>query len=111
MNFLPRFLLKIAVNGAALYLAASYLEGFQLASSPYQFVLGAVLLALVHLVLRPILSFISFPFILLTFGLFNIVINVVLLMAADYLTASITITDLQSLLIASFIIGLANAII
>lgn len=111
MNIVVRFALKVGLNALALYVSAAYLPGFILAADTTEFLFGALILALVHLILRPVLTFVSFPFILITFGLFNIIINVVLLLIGDFLTPAITITDSKTLLIASLIIGLANALL
>lgn len=111
MRIVIKLALKIGLNALAFYIAAAYLPGFVLATSTKEFLFGAAILALVHLILRPILAFISFPFVLITFGLFNVVINFILLMTADFLTPAIAISDFKTLLVASLIIGLANAIL
>ena len=111
MRIAVKLVLRVLLNASALYIAAAYLPGFVLATDAKEFLFGAVILALAHLILRPILAFVSFPFVLITFGLFNVVINFVLLMAADFLTPAIEISDFKTLLVASLIIGLANAIL
>ncbi|MBI4135028.1 MAG: phage holin family protein [Candidatus Sungbacteria bacterium] len=111
MNVIVRFAIKVGLNAFALYALAAYLPGFTLATDAKEFFFAALILALVHLILRPILAFISFPFILITFGLFNIIINVILLLIGDFLTPAITISDTKTLLIASVVIGLANALL
>lgn len=112
MSFLLRFAFKIGINLLALYIAASYVPGFHVASTgPRDLVVAGVVLALVNLILRPVLRLISFPFLIITFGLFNIIINIVLLWIGDALSPAITIDSTTALIIASFIIGIANAII
>jgi len=112
MHFLVRFILKIGVNILALYIAASYLPGFHLAiHNPRDLLVVALILALVNLILRPVLRLISFPFLIITFGLFNIVINVVLLWVTDTLTPALTIEGVMTLIVASCIVGIANAIV
>lgn len=110
MGIVVRFFLKVAANAGALYLAASFLPGFTISAAPAEFIAAAAILALIHLIVRPILSLVSFPFIIITFGLFHIVINIALLWIGDAVTPSLTIADFKTLFAASIIVGLANAI-
>ncbi|MBI2096749.1 MAG: phage holin family protein [Candidatus Sungbacteria bacterium] len=111
MHFATKFLLRIGVNVLALYLIPLFLPGFMVAAEWKAMLAGAVLLALAHGLLKPLLRLVTFPFIIITFGLFNIVINFVLLVIADNLSPAITIADLKTTFIASIIIGILNSII
>ena len=111
MGFLARFLIRILLNAGAVWLATQLLPGFQYpANLPLLFSAGVVL-AIIFTIVRPILRIISFPFLILTFGLFNIVINIVLLLIADKFIAQLVIADVWSLFWASVILGVANSII
>lgn len=111
MRLISHFALRIGLNALALWALPQFLSGFTVSREWQMFVGAALVLALVHSFLRPILKLISFPFLILTLGLFNIVINFVLLLVAEHLTSAITITDFQTRLIASFIIGIINSVI
>lgn len=110
MGLITRIALKIILNAAGLYAAGLYLKGFSVPSDITGLLTAALVISLVHLIFRPVLKIISFPLLLITFGLFNIVINLVLLFAADAFTASIAIEGWRTLLIASFIFGIINSI-
>lgn len=110
MGIITRLALKIVLNAAALYAAGLYLKGFFVTSDPTELLIAALIISLVHLVLRPVLKLVSFPLVLITFGLFNIVINLALLWFADSLTASIAIEGWRTLLIASFAFGIINSL-
>lgn len=110
MGIITRLGLKIVLNAAALYAASLYLKGFSASSDIVELLIAALIISLVHLILRPVLKLISFPLVLITFGLFNIVINLALLSFADSLTASIAIEGWRTLLVASFIFGIINSI-
>lgn len=111
MRFLARFLLRIALNAGAIWLATRLLPGFQFpANIPMLFSAGVVL-AVIFTIVRPILRIISFPFLILTFGLFNIIINIILLLIAEKFIAQLVITDVWSLFWASVILGIANSIL
>ena len=72
-------------------------------------VLGALVLALLHTFLRPILRLITAPIRWITLGLFNLVINMALLALADFLLPSLSVTGLPTLFWTSLIIAVANA--
>lgn len=111
MSLLWKFVFKVGINILAVYIAASYLPGFHLAArGPRDLIVIGVILALIHLILRPVLRLVSFPFLIITLGLFNIVINIILLLVADALSPMLAIGDAKTLIIASFIIGIANSI-
>ena len=122
--FLLRFLLRIAANGGALWLADRLLEGFRIIPHPialfssagipvefHTYLAGGILLALLFTVVRPILKVLAFPLILITFGLFNIVISITLLAIADWLSAGLSIEGAFAFLLGSLIIAAANTLV
>ena len=68
------WLLRFIVTAAALWAIATYVPGFQL-SHWWDSIIAAVIFGLVNTFIGPILRFISFPFTILTIGLFSIVVN------------------------------------
>jgi putative membrane protein len=73
---MERFLLRWAINAAALYAALRLVPGLH-AQSMYwvSIVLLALIFGLVNALLRPLLRLLTCPFIILTLGLFTLVIN------------------------------------
>lgn len=110
MGFLAKFVVRILLNGAALYIATIYFSGFTLTGGTETLVMGAIVLALLNTFLRPILKFISTPLIWLSFGLFNLVIYIIILWLADALLISLAISDLTTLFWVSLMVALANII-
>jgi putative membrane protein len=79
-----KFLIKVGVNGVALWVAAWIVDGIgfgegQFGSKFATVVLVALLFGLVNAFLKPIATFFSFPFIILTLGLFTLVVNALML--------------------------------
>ncbi|MBI2640862.1 MAG: phage holin family protein [Candidatus Sungbacteria bacterium] len=109
MGFLAKFIAKIVLNGAALWVASIYFPGFVMIGGLITIVIGGAFLAVLNLFLRPILRLISAPLVWITFGLFNFVINMFILWLADRLLTQIAITDLTTLFWVSVILSLANA--
>ena len=84
---------------------------FVIAGGTTAFFSAAVVIALIMTFVRPVIRFITTPLRWITFGLFNIVINIALILAADYLLPSVAISGLWTLFWTSFIIALANTIV
>ncbi|MEK7082359.1 MAG: phage holin family protein [Patescibacteria group bacterium] len=108
MRLLAKLAIRIALNGAALWVAQRYFPGFML-SGGTALAAGALVLALLNIFVAPILRFITTPLRWLTLGLFNIVINIAVLALADYLLPQLTIHGYATLFWTSLIIALANA--
>ena len=109
MHFLLKFLARVALNAAAVWIAQKYFSGFALMGGNQAIALGALVLALLHTFVRPFLRLISAPIRWITLGLFNIVINIALLALADFLLPQLVITGLLTLFWTSLIIAVANA--
>lgn len=122
--FLLRFAIRIAANGGALWLADRLLEGLRVLPRPiaiftgagipvefHTYLVGGILLALLFAVVRPILKLLAFPLILITLGLFNMVISIALLAIADGLSAGISIEGFPAYLFGTLIIASANTLI
>jgi len=83
-------ILKIAITAAALWAAVWVVPGLQFENATFLKVLGVTLIVVVaNAIVRPVLKVLSIPFILLTFGLFILVINAVVLQLAIWLSGSV----------------------
>lgn len=124
MPFPGRILLKTLTNAGALYFASRWIAGFvveprdflgisSLGLTPLvqSFIIGGLILALLNAIVRPALKLISYPFIILTFGLFHIIINLAILYFADLLTPMLAIESFKALFFGSLLVGIANAIL
>jgi len=72
---MTKFLLHLAINAIALYLAVLIVPGIELLSSPASIFGLALIFGLVNALIRPLLKFLTCGLILLTLGLFTLVIN------------------------------------
>ena len=78
---MQRLVLRWAINAVALYIAigTGWIKGIQAEDTSIWAILGlALIFGLVNVLLRPLIKFITCPVILLTLGLFTLVINAVL---------------------------------
>jgi len=77
---MTRFILRWAINAAALFAAIAILPGIDLpaGASWLSLIWLALIFGLVNALFRPLLKFLTCPLILLTLGLFVLVINTLL---------------------------------
>lgn len=81
------FLIRWMINTIALSAAVQVIPGIHFTDGPLQLLAVALVFGVVNAVLRPILTVLSCPLVLLTLGLFTLVINGVMLMLTARLAA------------------------
>ncbi|MDP3778987.1 MAG: phage holin family protein [bacterium] len=111
LRFVSKFLAKIVANAVGLYAAAYFLTGVSLSGGWQGLLMAAVILAVLHTILRPILKIVTAPLVLITFGLFTVIINIAILWIADKYLTQIAFADLYSLAVSAVIITVANIFI
>jgi putative membrane protein len=72
---MTKFILRWAINAIGLYLAVMILPGIDLTSTLVSILWLALIFGLVNALFRPLLQFLTCPLIVLTLGLFTLVIN------------------------------------
>ncbi|HQV93312.1 MAG TPA: phage holin family protein [Anaerolineales bacterium] len=72
---MTKFILRLCINAIALYLAALLLPGIALNGEPVSILWLALIFGLVNALVRPLISILTCPLIILTLGLFTVVIN------------------------------------
>jgi len=72
---MTRFILRWAINAIALYLAVLIVPGIDLRSNLVSIVWLALIFGVVNALFGPLLKFLTCPLIMLTLGLFTLVIN------------------------------------
>ena len=82
---MTKFILRWAINAVAIFLAIRFVPGIILESGWVTVIWLALILGLVNAFLRPLLKLLTCPLILLTLGLFALLINTFLF----WLTAQI----------------------
>lgn len=78
-------ILALAATAAGVWVAVQIVPGLDFSGSAWAFIGVAILIALANMFVRPILKVLSFPVILLTLGLFLLVINAVVLQLVIWL--------------------------
>jgi len=71
-----KFIIRLLINGVALYLAVLIVPGISVAEdSAVTYIWLALIFGILNALLKPILKFLTCPLILLTLGLFTLLIN------------------------------------
>lgn len=105
-----RLLVAILVSSVALWAADWLLGGLVVTGGVKGYLVAGTVLGLLNTLVRPILKLITFPLILVTFGLFTVVINIALLLAAAHLTGLIMISGIGTLLWTTCIVSLLHIV-
>jgi putative membrane protein len=79
-------LLHWILNAAALWVAAAIIPGLDFSGGPGRLLLVAAVFGIVNSTLRPLLTILTCPLIILTLGLFTLIINAVMLMVTGWLS-------------------------
>jgi putative membrane protein len=82
-----RLILRILINAAALWAAVHFVDGIRFTGSLTSLLGVALVFGVLNAVVKPVLYFFSFPFIVLTLGLFTLVLNAVVLLLTSALSS------------------------
>ena len=102
------FVIRIFGNSLALYAAYWIVPGFVISGGWKEYLLAGAFLGLLNLTVKPVLKMISMPIIILTLGLFALVINGLILWTVDYIFDFMSIRDTAALLSAVIIVSIVN---
>ena len=105
---LKGFLLRIVANGLGLWIAARLLPGIEYGGNLWVIVLAAIIFSIVNAVVRPILVILSLPAIILSLGLFMLIINGLMLYLVTVIYPPLFIDSFGAAVVAVIIIWLAN---
>jgi putative membrane protein len=108
-----RFIIRWLVSSLGLWVAAALLGSGRLSvGGSWGVVIGAgFLLALVNMTIKPLLIFLSIPAIILTLGLFMLVVNGFMILLVSWLYSSLYVKNLGVAIVAGLIIGLINYLV
>jgi len=105
-------LIQIAINAAAIYVAVVIVPGLHFTGEWWKLLFVAAIFSLVNTFLRPILRILTLPLTLITFGLFLLVINALMLLitgaVSSELTLGFTVDGFLAALLGSIVISLVG---
>jgi putative membrane protein len=97
--------IRIFVNAVALWAASRLVGGIDLADAFWPVVLVAAVFGLVNALLRPIVLLLSLPLVILTLGLFTIVVNALMLLLTAALVDALVVDGFLAALLGSLVIS------
>ena len=106
-----RALLHIVANSVGLYLADRLVPGIHYNGTLGYLLLAGLVIGVINLLVKPIVSFFSFPLIFLTLGLFYLVINGLMLYLAAYFLRGLSIDGCVPAILGGLIIAVLNWIV
>lgn len=84
-----RFLLRLLINAAALWVAVRIVPGITYTGDWLPFLGVALIFGIVNAFIRPIVKLFTLPIIFLTLGLFALVVNGLMLMLTSWLAGNL----------------------
>lgn len=112
-SFVTKFGLRWLVCALGLYISAALLGDSRLSVGDnwWTVIVAGLFLALVNTAIKPLLIVLSFPAIILSLGLFMLVLNGLLILIASWFYHPLFVSSLWVAIIAGVIIGLVNYLV
>jgi len=113
---MAKLILRWAIIGVAVWLAILIVPGIQADPGDYTTIAAvALILGLLNAVVRPILKLLSCPLIVLTLGLFVLVLNAIMFWLAGVVSGalglSFAVQDFWAALLGSLIVSVVSAVL
>jgi putative membrane protein len=106
-----RILLSWAFNVVALFVAAWLLSGISYGDEWWTLLIAGAVFTIVNAFVKPILTLLSLPFIVVTLGLFYLLINILMLYLTDWIVSDFEIDTFWWALLGSIIISIVNFVL
>ena len=104
---LVRLLVAWAINVAALWVADLLFGGVHITGF-WSFAIGAAVLGIANAILKPILTLLTLPLVIVTLGLFMLVINIAMVALAEWAAPHFSIDGFWNYLGTVIVIWLVN---
>jgi len=108
-------LARLLINAAALLAAVWLIPGVDFVGGPAKLIGVAAVFGIVNALVRPILTLLSCPLIVITLGLFTLVINALLLLLTGYLSEvwnlGFTVDGFLPAFLGGIVIGLVSTVL
>ena len=103
-----KIILKILITAVALLVAAYVIPGITVASV-YIAIVAAVVLGLLHLIVKPILFILTLPINILTLGLFSFILNALLFWFAASFVEGFSVAGFIPALLGSLLVAIISS--
>lgn len=107
---MKKLILSLIANGISLYVADYFVQNMEIQNEA-ALIMAAVIFGIANGIVKPVLKVLTFPITFLTFGLFALVINGIILKFTAYITPSFELEGLLPAVGAAIIISVVNSIL
>ena len=90
-----RLLVALAVNALALWIANALWDGVNIHGA-WAYIIGAAVLGIANTIIKPIVAILTLPLILLTLGLFYLLINIAMVALAEWIAPNFSVDGFWS---------------
>ncbi len=104
-----KLIIKILLTAIAVVIIANFLPGVQINGFTSAIVVAAVL-GFLRVTVKPLLIFFTLPATIVTFGIFILVINAVIILLADYLVSGFSVSGFWIALLFSLLLSFFQTI-
>lgn len=102
--------IKIVLNGVFIFFLSRWLPGISVTSLEASFIV-AIVLGILNAILAPILHLLALPVTILTLGLFALVVNGAIVLLADALMQSFSVSGWLMAIVFSIIMMVFNSVV
>lgn len=105
-------LITLIISSAlSLFIAANYIAGASISGGYKELLIASVAIGLINFFLKPGLKLVFGPFIILSLGLFILIINIGLLWIADIILPQLDFKSFSALILTTLLLSIINFII
>jgi putative membrane protein len=90
MDLLARFVVALAINALALWVANGLFGSVDIHGAA-AYIIGAGVLAIANAILKPVLAILTLPLIIITLGFFYLLINIAMVALAEWIAPNFSI--------------------
>lgn len=106
-----QFLIRWGLNTAGLFTAAIFFSGVTYQDQWRVLLIAALVLSTINVLIKPLVVILSLPALLLTLGIFSIVINGAMVYLAHLIYSPFQVSSFGTAILAGLVIGLVNYIV
>ena len=105
-------LLRLVTNAAALWVATRLVPGISFTGDPVLLLVVALVFGVLNVAVKPVLVLLTLPFLIVTLGLFTLVLNAIMLWltsaASDALGLGFHVSGLIAALVGAIVVSLVS---
>ena len=105
-----KLIIKLLLTAVAVVVLAKILPGVAVEGYGYAIIV-AIVIALLRLLVRPLLVLLTLPITVITFGLFLLIINAIIILMADYFVGGFDVSSIWWALLFSLLLSIFQSIL